>query len=200
MLCRMSADDPAADPLARIDTWLAAARATGQPEPEAMALATATADGAPSVRYVLYRGQSGGGLRFFTNRDSRKGHELAQNPRAAAVLLWPALGIQVRVEGAVERLGDAESDAYFAARPRGNQLSAWASPQSRPLSYDELEARYAEAERRHEGAPVPRPPYWGGYRLVAATVEVWERGDSRLHRRTLWTRTPDGWQATSLAP
>jgi pyridoxamine 5'-phosphate oxidase len=188
-------------PVDQFEAWLAEARAAGEPEADAMALATATAAGRPSVRYVLYRGMSGGGLRFFTNRESRKAGELDGNPYAAVVLYWPRLGRQVRFEGRVERLDDAESDAYFASRPRGHRLAAWASPQSRPLAHAELTRRRDELERRHAGSEVvPRPPFWGGYRLVPDAVELWQRGDDRLHRRQLWTRVGDAWQSQELAP
>jgi pyridoxamine 5'-phosphate oxidase len=189
-----------ANPLDVFEAWLADARLAGEPEADAMALATATTAGRPSVRYVLYRGTSAGGLRFFTNRESRKGVELDGNPHAAAALYWPRLGRQVRFEGRVQVLGDAESDAYFVGRPRGHRLAAWASPQSRPLAHADLMRRLEEIEQRFHGRDVPRPPSWGGYRLVPDAVELWQRGPDRLHRRELWTRAGDTWQPQELAP
>jgi pyridoxamine 5'-phosphate oxidase len=187
-------------PLDLFIQWYGDAEAAGVPQPEAMALATATADGRPSLRYVLYRGRSGDGVRFFTNFESRKAAELLANPVAAATFYWQPLARQVRLEGRVEQLGDAEADRYFADRPRGSQLAAWASPQSRPLPYAALEARFADLERAYEGRPVPRPPHWGGFRLVPARVEFWEGLQHRLHRRVLWTLGTQGWTQSELAP
>jgi len=199
-----AADAPGAaavDPVAELWRWYEEAVAAGEPEPEAMALATATPDGRPSVRYVLLRGASGGGLRFFTNYDSRKGDELAANPRAAVAFLWRKLGRQARAEGHIERLDAPESDAYFAARPRAHQLGAWASPQSRPIAYADLLARHAALERQHAGgAPVPRPPHWGGFRLIPDRVELWRGRPSRLHERLLYTLEDGVWRVASLGP
>lgn len=188
------------DPIEQFLAWFAAAVAANVPEPEAMALATATADGVPSVRIVLYRGLSGGAPRFFTNYRSRKAQELDANPHAAAVFRWAALDRQVRFEGRIERLADSESEAYFAGRPRRSQLGAWASPQSEPLPHEELARRLAEAEARFAGGPVPRPPHWGGFRVVPARVELWTGRENRLHHRALYVRTGDAWQPTELAP
>jgi pyridoxamine 5'-phosphate oxidase len=187
-------------PLDLFQTWYAEAEAAQVPQPEAMALATATPDGHPSLRFVLYRGRSGEGLRFFTNYESRKAEELLANPVAAATFYWQPLARQVRLEGRVERLDARQSDEYFASRPRGSQLGAWASPQSRPFSYAALEARYAELEREYAGRPVPRPPHWGGFLLVPARVELWEGLEHRLHKRTLYTSGPGGWSRTELGP
>jgi pyridoxamine 5'-phosphate oxidase len=187
-------------PLPKLRRWLARPEAAGLPEPGAMALATASPDGRPSVRIVLHRGWSGEGLRFFTNYDSRKARELAANPHAAVVFWWVSLGRQVRVEGRVEPLPPAESDAYFAARPRGNQLGAWASPQSRPVDPGELLARYRTVAKQFRGRPVPRPPRWGGYRLVPDRVEFWLARPSRMHERELWVRGRGGWRRTVLGP
>jgi pyridoxamine 5'-phosphate oxidase len=163
-----------------------------------VALATATPDGAPSVRMVLLKGASEQGFTFFTNYDSRKGRELAENPRAALLFHWP--GRQVRVEGRVERISDAESDAYFATRPRGGQLAAWASEQSKPVeSRETLVARFAELDAAHPGE-VPRPPHWGGYRLVPETYEFWEHRDNRLHDRFRLRRSGDAWAVDRLSP
>jgi pyridoxamine 5'-phosphate oxidase len=191
-----------ADPVATLRQWLAEARAAELFEPEAVALATSTPDGAPSARMVLVRGIDERGVRFYTNRESRKGEELAANPRAAVVFNWgPPLRRQVRVEGRVELLSDEESQAYFDTRERSSRLGAWASPQSRPLSgRDELDARYAEAEARFADAEVPLPPYWGGYVLVPGAVELWQNRPSRLHDRARYTRTGEGWTRVRLAP
>ncbi len=179
----------------------AEAVAAGLPQPEAMALGTCT-DGRPAVRIVLFRGISGGGLRFFTNYESRKGRELAANPHAAATFYWEPLGRQVRFEGRVERLDAAESDEYFHARPRGHQIGAWASLQSTAMSHAEVVARYEALERQHEGKEVPRPPHWGGFRLVPDLVEIWTSEPNRLHRRVAYRRAGAGgeWVAEELAP
>lgn len=190
------------NPLMLFQRWFDDAVAAGVPEADAMALATATRDGAPSVRFVLFRGMSEGGLRFFTNLGSRKGDELAGNPRAAVVFWWQPLGRQVRIEGTIERLGAPEDDAYFAARPRGHRLAALASPQSRPIGYAELLDRYAELEREYQDRDVPRPAGWGGFRLTPTAIELWQRKDNRLHERTLFTRegAAAAWQRRTLGP
>lgn len=187
-------------PLDLFESWFSEAAAAGVPQPETVALATATPDGRPSVRFVLYRGRSGDGVRFFTNYRSRKAAELGANPHAAIAFYWHSLARQVRMEGLVEELDAAQSDAYFAARPRGSQLAAWASPQSEPFAYTELEARYAELEATYEGQPVPRPPHWGGYLLLPTRIEFWEGLEYRLHKRVLCQLTADGWTSTELAP
>ena len=172
-------------------------------EPEAAALATATADGEPSVRMVLVRGIEEGDLRFYTNHESRKGLELAARPRAALVFHWgPPLRRQARVEGAVVRLTDAESLAYFATRERESRLGAWASPQSRPLAdRAELEARHADVAARFADVDeIPLPPFWGGYRVVPEAIELWESRPSRLHDRARFVRSGDGWSRVRLAP
>ena len=154
------------DPIAQFRAWFDAAAEAGVVFPETTTLATASAGGAPSARMVLLKGADEDGFVFYTGHESRKGRELAENPRAALVFYWQPLGRQVRVEGTVERVAPQESDAYFASRPRGSQLAAWASQQSRPLaSREELEQRYAEVEAEYDGRDVPRPERWGGYRL-----------------------------------
>ncbi len=190
-----------ADPVAAFERWLAAMVDAGVPDANAMVVATTGADGAASARTVLLRGVDGRGFVFYTNRESRKGRDLAANPRAALVFVWLAVRRQVLVAGDVEHVSDAESDAYFASRPRGSQLAAWASPQSAPIdSRAALEAAVAEAAARFEGADVPRPPFWGGYRVVPTAVEFWQGRADRLHDRFRFERTPAGWEATRLGP
>jgi pyridoxamine 5'-phosphate oxidase len=189
------------DPLDALAGLIREATERGAPEPDAMALATVGADGAPSVRVVLCRGVDARGVRFFTNYESRKGAELAGNARAAAVFFWPMLDVQVRIEGRAEALSGSESDEYFAHRPRGHRLSAWVSAQSRPIaSIDSLRERAHELTREYEGREVPRPPYWGGYRLSVDVVEIWTRGADRLHERRRFERAAGGWSETRLAP
>lgn len=165
------------------------------------ALATADANGRPAVRIVLIRGVDERGFVFYTNYGSRKARDLESNPMAALCQHWPALEEQVRVEGRVEHVSDAESDAYFAGRPRESQIGAWASQQSAPLDRREtLEERYREVEARFDGTPVTRPPFWGGYRIVPATVEFWYGRPGRLHERFVYTRTDGRWEERNLYP
>ncbi len=193
----MNAD---ADPLQTVQAWYELARAEGVPEPEAAALATSTPDGRPSVRMVLIRGIDARGVCFYTNRESRKGGELAANPYAAIAIHWNALQRQIRLEGAVELLSDEESDAYFASRPYGSRLSAWASRQSSVLpDYETLEQAVVEFGARYP-SEVPRPPYWGGYLLRPDAVEFWQGRPNRLHDRLRYVREADGWRAERLAP
>ena len=175
--------------------------AAGLAEPEAMALATSTPDGFPSVRFVLLKGVDERGVEFFTNYESRKSRELAANPRAALAILWKPLERQVRLEGAVERLTDQESDEYFASRSRGSQLGAWASRQSESIpDRDWLEARLAAFDAQYPGT-VPRPPHWGGFRLEPHAIEFWAGRPNRLHDREVFTRGSDGaWHARRLSP
>jgi pyridoxamine 5'-phosphate oxidase len=189
------------DPLALFREWLEAARASGLELPEAMTLATANADGRPSARTVLLKGADEAGFAFFTNYESRKGRELAENPRAALVFHWAQEPRrQVLVTGRVERLSERESDEYWATRPVGSRFAAWASKQSRPLPDREaLERAYAKAERAH-GADPPRPAFWGGFLLVPDAFEFWESRPSRLHDRVRFTRAEDGWKREILAP
>jgi pyridoxamine 5'-phosphate oxidase len=167
-----------------------------------MALATASPGGTPSVRIVLLKGIDGRGVRFFTNYESRKGRELEANPRAALALYWQPLHRQVRLEGPVEPLSAEESDAYFAGRTRGSRLGAWASRQGTVIpSRDVLESAFAEAGARHPGDDIPRPPYWGGYRLVPVAIEFWEGRPNRLHERHHFLLQPDGsWRGERLSP
>ena len=190
------------DPLVPLAGWLAEARAAELFEPEAAALATSTRDAKPSVRMVLVRGVEDGDLRFYTNRESRKGSELSENPRAALVFHWgPPLRRQARAEGIVAALTAEESAAYFETRARESRLGAWASPQSRPLAdRTELDALLAAAVERFGDAPVPLPPFWGGYRLVPQAVELWQNRPNRLHDRARYERSRDGWTRVRLAP
>ena len=196
----MSLSTSSASPLDRFLAWFDEAVAAGVAEPEAMALATSDAAGSPSVRFVLFRGTSQGGIRFFTNLQSRKGEQLAANPRAAAVFYWGPLGRQVRLEGRVERLDAAEDDAYFEGRPRAHRLAALASPQSRPITHAELLARYAALDKAHAGGPVARPPHWGGYRLVPDRIEFWTRRESRLHERIVHQLRGGTWSSEEVGP
>jgi pyridoxamine 5'-phosphate oxidase len=189
------------DPFALFAAWFAEARVAEPNDPEAMALATADASGVPSVRMVLLKDHGPGGFVFYTNDDSAKGRQLAENPAAAMVLHWKSLRRQVRIDGRVERVAEADADAYFATRGRDSQLGAWASDQSRPLARRELfERRYDEARQRFEGQPIPRPPHWGGYCLIPRAIEFWSDRPHRLHERRLFTRTADGWAEGLLYP
>jgi pyridoxamine 5'-phosphate oxidase len=191
-----------ADPLAILARWLGEARAAALFEPEAATLATSAPDGRPSARMVLVRGIDERDLRFYTNHESRKASELAASPHAALVFHWgPPLRRQARVEGAVERLSDAESAAYYATRARESRLGAWASPQSRPLAdRAELDALLAAAEERFGDGEVPLPPFWGGYRVVPVAIELWQNRANRLHDRARYVRDGKGWSRVRLAP
>lgn len=189
------------DPHALFDEWLAEARLGEPNDPTAMALATADSDGRPSVRMVLMKGHDERGFVFYTNLDSRKGGELAAKPRAALLFHWKSLRRQVRIEGPVEPVTEAEADAYFATRARDSQLGAWASDQSGPLdSRATFEARYEETRRRFEGVEVPRPPRWSGWRVVPERIEFWTSRDHRLHERRLFSRAGTGWSEGLLYP
>ncbi len=188
------------DPFAQFAAWHAAAvDATGD-RAAAMTIATATPDGHPSARVVLLRGVDDRGFVFYTNYESRKGHELAENSAIAAVLYWAQLDAQVRIEGTAERVSAAESEAYFAQRPRGHQLGAWASRQSTPIpDRATLEAQLAAAEAEYPGE-VPLPPYWGGYRITPERIEFWRAGADRVHDRVVYSRVGAGWTVGRLSP
>jgi pyridoxamine 5'-phosphate oxidase len=190
------------DPVRQFTDWFHEAVAAGVSQPEAVALATATPDGAPSVRMVLVKQAGEDGFVFFTNYESRKGGELAANPRAALLFHWEPFGRQVRIEGPVTRTTREESEAYAHSRPRGSQLGAAASPQSRPVdSREALERRVAELDERYADAQVPLSAAWGGFRLRPETFEFWQHRDNRLHDRFRYTRAPDGtWRIERLAP
>jgi pyridoxamine 5'-phosphate oxidase len=190
-----------ADPFTLFDEWFAEASASEPNEPEAMALATTGADGQPSARMVLLKAHGREGFVFYTHEQSAKGRDLAENPWAALLFHWKPLGRQVRIEGNVVRVSDAEADAYFASRARDSQLGAWASDQSRPLdSRATFEHRLEEAKRRFDGKDVLRPPSWGGYRVVPQRIEFWTARPHRLHDRRVFTRADGDWTEGLLFP
>ena len=189
------------DPYVLFDRWMAEATDAEPNDPNAAALATVSADGAPSVRVVLLKSVDARGFAFFTNLGSHKARDLQANPRAALNFHWKSLGRQVRFGGRVERVSDAEADAYYATRPRGSRIGAWASKQSRPLdSRATLEGRVAEFEGRFESDDIPRPDFWSGFRVVPETVEFWQGRQSRLHDRLVYRRENDGWATRLLYP
>lgn len=189
------------DPIELFGGWLRDAESSEPNDPNAMALATVGDDGQPSVRMVLLKGVDARGFTFFTNLGSRKAQELAQQPRAALCFHWKSRRRQVRVEGGVEAVGDAEADAYFATRARVSQIGAWASKQSTPLrGRFELEARVAKYAARFAVGPVPRPPFWSGFRVVPARIEFWEDRPFRLHMRRVFTAGANGWHSEELYP
>nr|NUR38123.1 pyridoxamine 5'-phosphate oxidase [Sphingomonas sp.] len=191
----------ATDPLTLFDEWFAEARTNEPNEPEAMAVATAGADRQPSVRMLLLKAYGPEGFTFYTHEGSAKGEDLRENPQAALLFHWKSLCRQVRIEGSVERVSDAETDAYFASRARDSQLGAWASNQSQALeSRATFEQRFEEAKLRFEGGNVPRPSTWGGYRVVPARIEFWTAREHRLHERRLFTREGESWTEGLLYP
>ncbi len=189
------------DPIKKFADWFGQVQSAGIKEPTAMTLATATAAGMPSARIVLLKAYDARGFVFYTNLASRKGEEMAANPHAALMFYWPALDKQVRIEGTLSPVSDAEADAYFASRERHRQAGAWASLQSQPLDAREtLVARVNEIEKKYEGKDIPRPPHWSGTRLAPLRIEFWHQRDARLHDREVYTRTGDGWSHTLLYP
>ena len=189
------------DPFALFDAWFAEAKASELNDPDAMALATVDAAGRPSARMVLLKGHGPDGFVFYTNLDSRKGRELATNPVAALLFHWKSQRRQIRIEGSISAVGEAEADAYFATRGRASRLGAWASDQSRPLAdRATFEARLAEVEQRFDGQDVPRPPRWSGFRVTPRHIEFWNDREHRLHERRVFTRTGDEWSEGMLYP
>jgi pyridoxamine 5'-phosphate oxidase len=191
------------EPFAPFDAWMAEAKAAEPRDPDAMSLATVDAAGMPNVRMVLLKGWGPEGFVFYTNRESEKGNELDAQGKAALALYWKSLSRQVRMRGPVQPVTAAESDAYFSSRPRGAQIGAWASQQSRPLeSREDLQSAVADLEKKYGSGPVPRPPHWIGYRLVPLYVEFWTEQPFRLHERIVFTRTaPDApWSRKRLYP
>jgi pyridoxamine 5'-phosphate oxidase len=188
------------DPLRQFQQWMGEAIAAKVPEPTAMTVATVGADNRPSARILLLKGADDRGFVFFTNYESRKGRELAANPWAALTFLWKELERQVRIEGRIEKAGAEESTAYYDSRPLGARIGAWASPQSEVLaSRASLEKRWDELGKQHGENP-PRPPHWGGYRLVPDRLEFWQGRQSRLHDRISYRKAGDGWKIERLAP
>ncbi len=198
----MDFDNPPADPVAQVAAWLDDAAGTAVINPHAMTLATVDPDGKPSARTVLLKGFDERGAVFYTNLNSRKGRALAAHPRAALLLHWDSLLRQVGIEGGVTQVDDAESDEYFATRPRGAQLGAWVSQQSEPVeSRAVLTAEIEAMTRRFEGGPVPRPPHWSGYRVALEWIELWQGRIDRLHDRLIYTRDENGaWTTRRLSP
>ncbi|MEV7176777.1 pyridoxamine 5'-phosphate oxidase [Kitasatospora sp. NPDC093679] len=198
----LSEGDLAADPVTQFTTWFHEADEAGVAEPNAMVVSTADAAGRPSSRTVLLKGYDLRGFVFYTNYGSRKGAELAVNPRASLLFPWIELARQVIVCGRVEKVGRDETAAYFRTRPHGSQLGAWASEQSSPVAGREvLEQRYADLAARYpEGEGVPVPPFWGGYRVVPETVEFWQGRENRLHDRLIFVAEGDGWRVERLCP
>ncbi|CAN5919603.1 pyridoxamine 5'-phosphate oxidase [soil metagenome] len=193
-----------AEPFRRFDEWFTTAGAQGSvliPEPTAFSLASVGADGQPSLRILLLKGVDEGGFVFYTNHESRKGREILAHPQVAMCFHWMPLERQVRVEGVASVVSAAEADAYFASRPRGSQIGAWASRQSEQIHQPgELEARVRDVEREFEGRPVTRPPHWSGFRVVPARIEFWHGMPSRLHERHVFVREGDGWRTEVLYP
>lgn len=188
------------DPIKMFGAWMDAALESGIEEPNGMALATVSADGVPAVRIVLLRGFDELGFTFFTNYDSAKGQDLLANPRAAVTFWWQPLFRQIRITGRVEKIAREDSDAYFRSRPRGHQLSAWASPQSAPVKgRDELQQRASDVEALFPG-DVPIPDFWGGYRLAPDRIEFWQGRENRLHDRFVFEKRQGEWTVTRLAP
>jgi pyridoxamine 5'-phosphate oxidase len=196
----LDAADVDPDPIRQFNIWMKQALDAKLPEPNAMTVATVDADGRPAARILLIKGVDERGFVFYTNYESRKGHELAANPHASLLFFWIELERQIRIDGKVEKVSDAESDAYFHSRPLGSRIGAWVSEQSTVIgSRAELEAREQEVIAKYGENP-PRPPHWGGYRLVPDAVEFWQGRPSRLHDRIRYTRDSAGWRIERVAP
>ena len=197
----LAESDIAPDPVEQFRRWFDAALAADLHEPNAMTVATATPEGRPSARVVLLKGFDERGFVFYTNYEGRKGRELDENPRAALLFYWGELERQVRIEGTVSRVSEEEADTYYASRPRGSRLGAWASEQSRVVEGREvLEGRIGDLEAEYEGREVPRPPFWGGYRVGPEVVEFWQGRENRLHDRIAYHRQGAGWEIRRLQP
>ena len=197
----LTESDVAPDPVEQFRRWFDEALEADLHEPNAFVLATATRDGLPSARVVLLKGLDERGFVFYTNYEGRKGRELEDNPRAALLFYWGELERQVRIEGTVSRVSAEESDAYYASRPRGSRLGAWASEQSRVVEGREvLESRIGDLEAEYEGREVPRPPFWGGYRVEPEAIEFWQGRENRLHDRIVYRRESGSWKTERLQP
>jgi len=197
----LTESDVAPDPVEQFRRWFDEALEADLHEPNAFVLATATRDGLPSARVVLLKGLDERGFVFYTNYEGRKGRELEENPRAALLFYWGELERQVRIEGTVSRVSEEESDAYYASRPRGSRLGAWASEQSRVVEGREvLESHIGDLEAEYEGREVPRPPFWGGYRVEPEAIEFWQGRENRLHDRIVYRRESGRWKTERLQP
>jgi len=200
-LAGLDLTDVLPDPMAQFQRWFDAALGAGVPEPNAMHLSTVNADGRPDGRIVLIKAVSDAGFVFYTNYESRKGQELLGQPFAALTFFWPELERQIRIGGRVEKVSDAESDSYFMSRPRGSQIGAWVSHQSRIIAdRDVLETRQRDLEAQFADQSVPRPPYWGGFRLVPDSLEFWQGRPSRLHDRIRYRKEENSWVLERLSP
>lgn len=198
---RLDESDVDSDPIKQFQQWFEQTVAAQLPEPNAMTLATATKDGVPSARIVLLKGVDERGFVFYTNYESHKGNELAENPKAALVFLWKQLERQVRIEGRVEKVAAEEADEYFQSRPIESRLGAWTSDQSRVIPNREaLEQRFEELKQKYQNQEIPRPPHWGGYRVIPHLIEFWQGRPSRLHDRLCYRKKSDRWVIERLAP
>jgi len=199
LIADLPAANPDIDPILQFDQWFTFAQKANIYLPEAMTLATSTVDGSPSARIVLLKDVSQKGFVFFTNYESRKGHELEANPQAALVIHWAIVERQVRIEGNVEKISAPESEAYFQSRPRGSRIGAWASRQSRQLrERSELQERVHEYQQKYAGQEITLPPHWGGFRVIPERIEFWQGRESRLHERLVYTKSPTGQWSTHL--